>query len=60
MEKYHRDVIVPAISSPDAAKKLIRKLRWVGLEDEARRLQHTMRFVFADRGILSDIPYHTD
>lgn len=25
--------------SPDALAKLIRKLRWIGLEDEARRLE---------------------
>lgn len=27
--------------SPDELAKLIRKLRWIGLEDEARRLERT-------------------
>jgi hypothetical protein len=27
--------------SPDAVAKLIRKLRWIGMEDEARRLERT-------------------
>ena len=59
MEDYHRDVVAAATSLPDGAIKLIRKLRWVGREEEARLLLRGTRIVFAEQGILSDIPYNT-
>lgn len=41
--------------------KLIRKLRWIGLKDEASRLLHVKYDSNVRRkGILSDIPYGTD
>jgi hypothetical protein len=41
--------------------KLIRKLRWIGLEDEARRLEHAVSTVPPEqRGSVSAEPSSTD
>jgi hypothetical protein len=41
--------------------KLIRKLRWIGLEDEARRLEQALSTLPADeRGTVSAAPFSTD
>lgn len=41
--------------------KLIRKLRWLGMEDEARRLQTAVGGLPADkRGTVSTGPFSTD
>jgi hypothetical protein len=41
--------------------KLIRKLRWIGLEDEAQRLQQALRTLPAEeRGCVSVGPFSTD
>ena len=41
--------------------KLIRKLRWIGLEDEAQRLQQALRTLPAEeRGCVSVGPCSTD
>ena len=41
--------------------KLIRKLRWIGMEDEARRLQTIVSSLPADeRGTVSAGPFFTD
>jgi hypothetical protein len=41
--------------------KLIRKLRWIGLEDEARRLQLAVRTLTPEgRGSVSAGPFSTD
>ena len=48
-------------SSPTELAKLIRKLRWMGLDDEARRLQLVMRTLPVDeRGSVSIGPFSTD
>jgi hypothetical protein len=53
------DSAVP--SSPAELAKLIRKLRWIGLDDEARRLQLVMRTLPVDeRGSVSIGPFSTD
>ena len=43
--------------------KLIRKLRWIGLEAEAQRLQHALNALPAEergRGSVSEGPFSTD
>ena len=50
-----------APSSPTELAKLIRKLRWIGLDDEARRLQLVMRTLpVEERGSVSIGPFSTD
>ena len=50
-----------APSSPAELAKLIRKLRWMGLDDEARRLQLVMRTLpVEERGSVSIGPFSTD
>jgi hypothetical protein len=61
MEQYPSDNVIGASWSSVEVTKLIRKLRWIGLTDEARRLQDASYFPKARRkGILADIPYSTD
>lgn len=46
---------------PKEWAKLIRKLRWIGLEDEARRLQTVVSSLPPDeRGTVSAGPFFTD
>ncbi len=50
-----------AQKSPGDWAKLIRKLRWIGLEDEARSLQLALRTLPAEeRGSVSAGPFSTD
>jgi hypothetical protein len=45
----------------DELAKLIRKLRWIGLEDEARNLQRAARNLSPEeRGTVSAGPFSTD
>jgi hypothetical protein len=45
---------VPDVRELDQHMKLIRKLRWIGCEDEAKRLQQTLRVTPAeDRRVVS-------
>jgi hypothetical protein len=47
--------------SPDEWAKLIRKLRWIGLEDEARSLQRAVSTLPAEqRSSVSAGPFSTD
>ena len=47
--------------SPREWATLIRKLRWIGLEDEAQRLQLAVSTLPSDqRGSVSDGPFSTD
>ncbi len=51
----------PMQSSPGEWAKLIRKLRWIGLEDEARSLQLAVSTLPAEeRGSVSAGPFSTD
>jgi len=51
----------PAQSTPGESAKLIRKLRWIGLEDEARSLQLALSTLPAEeRGSVSIGPFSTD
>ncbi|HET7085549.1 MAG TPA: hypothetical protein VFI23_12310 [Rhizomicrobium sp.] len=62
MEKYQLDRVVAATLPSIEATKLIRKLRWIGLTEEASRLQRASNAsnVQPRRGILGEIPYSTD
>jgi hypothetical protein len=47
--------------TPAELIKLIRKLRWIGLEDEARQLQAVLnRFPVEQRAVLPGIPVDCD
>lgn len=47
--------------SPAELGKLIRKLRWIGMDDEAQRLQRVMRKLpEEERGSVSIGPFSTD
>jgi len=62
MKHLQETHIRPAMqSSPGEWAKLIRKLRWIGLEDEARSLQLAVSTLPADqRGSVSAGPFATD
>jgi hypothetical protein len=50
---------VPDVRELDEHMKLIRKLRWVGREDEAKRLQQTLRITLAEdrRAVGAHAPF---
>lgn len=51
----------PAQRAPGDWAKLIRKLRWIGLEDEARSLQRAVSTLPVEqRGSVSAGPFSTD
>jgi len=61
MEQYQNTYAIDAAWSSVEATKLIRKLRWIGLTDEASQLLHVSYGAKVRRkGILADIPYSTD
>jgi hypothetical protein len=62
MEPYQLDKVVAATLPSIEATKLIRKLRWIGLVEEANRLQRAASSELTNRkrGILGEIPYSTD
>jgi hypothetical protein len=59
----HHDESAPAHSLPDDWARLIRKLRWIGLDEEANRLQQAVRTVppaERDGDTVSAGPFSTD
>jgi hypothetical protein len=64
MERYQLDTVVAATLPSIEATKLIRKLRWIGLVEEASRLQRASNALSTTNtrkpGILGEIPYSTD
>jgi len=61
MEQYHWDTAIDASLPPHEAIKLIRKLRWVGVEGQAQlRAKHDAEREGRARGVLAGIPYETD
>ena len=61
MEEYLLDKVVADTLPSIEATKLIRKLRWIGLIEEANRLQRASNSLNARRrGVLGEIPYSTD
>ena len=61
MEQHQlNDAIIASWPSVETTK-LIRKLRWIGLVEEADQLQRTSVIVHPrQQGILAGIPYSTD
>jgi hypothetical protein len=58
---YDDNVAQATRPAPQDRARLIRKLRWAGLEDEARRLEAAVRDLPpAERGIVSFEPFSTD
>jgi hypothetical protein len=52
---------VPRETNPDNLAGLIRKLRWIGMEDEAQRLEMRLScFPPEQRGTVSAGPFSTD
>ena len=61
MEQYQWDKVVVATLPSIEATKLIRKLRWIGMMEEASRLQRASNALSSRwRGVLGEIPYSTD
>jgi hypothetical protein len=61
MERAHDMQNETVKGVPQDWAKLIRKLRWIGLEDEACRLQVAVRSLPPDqRGTVSAGPFSTD
>ena len=62
MEQYQWDKVVVATLPSIEATKLIRKLRWIGMTEEASRLQRASNALRSTRwrGVLGEIPYSTD
>jgi hypothetical protein len=59
--EINRENNVIATSQPKDWTKLIRKLRWIGMEEEASRLQAAVRTIPPDeRGSVSAGPFSTD
>jgi hypothetical protein len=55
------DVVVASQQSSWEWTKLIRKLRWIGLDDKARRLEMAVRTLPPEeRGTVSIGPFSTD
>ena len=61
MERTHEVQAIPINRQPQEWAKLIRKLRWIGMEDEAAHLQMAVSSLPADeRGTVSAGPFSTD
>ena len=61
MERAHDMQNEAGKGAPQDWAQLIRKLRWIGLEDEACRLQVAVRSLPPDqRGTVSAGPFSTD
>jgi hypothetical protein len=59
--EYTRVEVTTEKSQPDQVVKLIRKLRWIGLESEAKELQHALEGLPSPhRGTLVAGPHSTD
>ena len=60
-QAHECDARPPAPRAPGEWAKLIRKLRWIGLEDEARSLQLAVSTLPPEqRGSVSVGPFSTD
>jgi hypothetical protein len=62
MEPARDDDVIRVNNQPSREwARLIRKLRWIGLEDEARRLEHAVSTLPPEeRGTVSVGPFNTD
>ena len=56
-----QDNVIAMPPQPNDWSKLIRKLRWIGMEEEALRLQRAVRSLPSEeRGTVSAGPFSTD
>jgi len=61
MERLSGGEAIPANQQPQDLAKLIRKLRWIGMDEEAHRLQTAIASLPADeRGAVAAEPFSTD
>jgi hypothetical protein len=61
MKQVPSTEVIPAHQLPQDVAKLISKLRWIGMDDEARRLQKAVARLPSDaRGTISAEPLSTD
>jgi len=61
MEPAHEVQGASVTQQPQDVARLIRKLRWIGMEDEARRLQTAACTIPPElRGTVSAGPFSTD
>ena len=61
MERMPSTDGIPAHPQPQDRAKLIRKLRWIGMDDEARLLERATASLPPDeRGTVSAGPFSTD
>ena len=58
MEQARADNVIAVPQQPDDRSKLIRKLRWIGMEGEAQHLQFALRSLHPDeRGVGRFLQY---
>jgi hypothetical protein len=61
MEQGRKDDVVPVDEPRHDWARLIRKLRWIGLDDEARRLEQVVSTLPPEeRDSVSAGPFNTD
>ena len=62
MDQARADNVIIMPKQQNDWSKLIRKLRWIGMEDEARRLELAVRSLPPpeERGPVAAWPYDTD
>ena len=61
MEQIQANNVVDLHQQSNDWAKLIRKLRWIGMEDEAHRLEQVVRSLHPEaRGAVAVGPYSTD
>ncbi len=61
MEQHNQSVIAVMQQQPRDWAKLIRKLRWIGLQEEAQRLEQAVSTLPPEeRGTVSVGPFSTD
>jgi hypothetical protein len=59
LSRQHNRLDVSGPQAPDEVIKRIRKLRWIGLDDEARALEQTLTRPSAASPVLA-FPHQTD
>jgi hypothetical protein len=61
MERPYTDDLIKGSQPPEDWSKLVCKLRWIGMEEEAKRLQLALRTLPPEqRGTVSAGPFSTD
>ena len=61
MNQLHAQTLIAMSHRPNELAKLILKLRWIGMEDEAHQLERVVASLPRDqRGTVSAGPFSTD